>query len=174
MYWKEIGVFGKDKGFHSVTHPSLSLRVTLHLWGREQKDFVFGIILTHLFMTKGKESTSRALMIPFLAIHAKGGESMSPKQKDRNHQLQKLRFSKEYFQLVSYCVQKGEKVVFQNDISKPSWTLRGGSHSGGVLFSQRKSIWNNGRKFQILKNALQNLIHLPLTICKKTLKRFTK
>jgi hypothetical protein len=34
-------------------------------------------------MTKGEESSSRALMIPFLAIHAKGGESMSPKQKDR-------------------------------------------------------------------------------------------
>jgi hypothetical protein len=49
----------------------------------KQKDFVFGIILTHLFMTKGEESTSRALMIPFLAIHAKGGENMSPKQKDR-------------------------------------------------------------------------------------------
>jgi hypothetical protein len=44
------------------------------------------------------------------------------------------------FKLVSYCVQKGEKVVFQNDISKPSLTLRGGSHLGGVLFSQRKSI----------------------------------
>jgi hypothetical protein len=34
-------------------------------------------------MTKGEESNKRALMIPFLAIHAKGGESMSPKQKDR-------------------------------------------------------------------------------------------
>jgi hypothetical protein len=34
-------------------------------------------------MTKGEESTLWALMIPFLAIHAKGGESMSPKQKDR-------------------------------------------------------------------------------------------
>jgi hypothetical protein len=34
-------------------------------------------------MTKGEDSTSRALMIPFLAIHAKGGESKSPKQKDR-------------------------------------------------------------------------------------------
>jgi len=49
----------------------------------KEKDFIFGIILTHLFMTKGEDSTSRALMIPFLAIHAKGGESMSPKQKDR-------------------------------------------------------------------------------------------
>jgi hypothetical protein len=34
-------------------------------------------------MTKEEENTSRALMIPFLAIHAKGGESKSPKQKDR-------------------------------------------------------------------------------------------
>jgi hypothetical protein len=49
----------------------------------KEKDFVFGIILTHLFMTKGEDSTSRTLMIPFLAIHAKGGESKSPKQKDR-------------------------------------------------------------------------------------------
>jgi hypothetical protein len=48
----------------------------------KQKDFVFGTIFTHLFMTKGEERNSRALMIPFLAIHAKGGESMSPKQKD--------------------------------------------------------------------------------------------
>ena len=37
-------------------------------------DFAFGIILTHLFMPKGEDSTSRALMIPFLAIHAKKGE----------------------------------------------------------------------------------------------------
>ena len=37
-------------------------------------DLVFGIILTHLLMTKGEELTSRALMIPFLAIHAKKGE----------------------------------------------------------------------------------------------------
>jgi hypothetical protein len=48
----------------------------------KQKDFIFGIILTHLFMTKGEDSTSKALMIPFLAIYAKGGESKSPKQKD--------------------------------------------------------------------------------------------
>jgi hypothetical protein len=35
---------------------------------------------------KGEESTRRAyisLKYPFLAIHAKGGESISPKQKDR-------------------------------------------------------------------------------------------
>jgi hypothetical protein len=41
---------------------------------RKGPHFIFGIILTLLFMTKGEESTSRALMIPFLAIHAKKGE----------------------------------------------------------------------------------------------------
>jgi hypothetical protein len=47
-------------------------------------------------------------MIPFLAIHAKGGESMSPKQKDRTTQIQKL--SIEYFQLVFLFVfKKGRK-----------------------------------------------------------------
>ena len=61
-------------------------------------------------MTKGEESTSRALMIPFLAIHAKGGENMSPKQKDRITTNFKIGdFKLVNFKLVSYCVQKGSK-----------------------------------------------------------------
>jgi hypothetical protein len=53
-------------------------------------------------------------MISFLAIHAKGGESMSPKQKDRTTtNFKNLVFSKSIFKLVSYCVQKGDKVAFQ-------------------------------------------------------------
>jgi hypothetical protein len=71
-------------------------------------------------------------MIPFLAIHAKKGGEMSPKQKDRTTTNFK-NLSIEYFLLVSYCVQTGEKVVFQNDISKPSWTLGGESLLGGVF-----------------------------------------
>jgi hypothetical protein len=85
----------------------------------KQKDFIFGIILTHLFITKGEESTSRALMVPFFGDSCQKGGEMSPKQKDRTtNQFQKL--SVEYFQLVSYCVQKGKKVAFQKGISKPS------------------------------------------------------
>jgi hypothetical protein len=41
----------------------------------------FGIIFTYLFYDQ--RILRWALMIPFLAIHAKGGENMSPKQKDR-------------------------------------------------------------------------------------------
>jgi hypothetical protein len=73
--------------------PQLILRRhSVHLsifWGRvqKQKNFVFGIIFTHLLMTKGGASITKGLIFhskyPFLAIHAKGGESISPKQKDR-------------------------------------------------------------------------------------------
>ena len=81
-------------------------------------------------MTKGEDSTSRALMIPFLAIHAKGGESMSPKQKDRTTtNFKNLVLSKSIYQLVSYCVQKEEKISFSKMYIKTllntkRWILR--------------------------------------------------
>jgi hypothetical protein len=47
----------------------------------------FGIIFTHILFAKGGEKVKKGLYFthkyPFLAIHAKGGESISPKQKDR-------------------------------------------------------------------------------------------
>jgi hypothetical protein len=63
-------------------------------------------------------------MIPFLAIHAKGGESMSPKQKDRTTTLilkYDFQIGWKISKLVSLCVLKGEQVVFSKlDILKPS------------------------------------------------------
>jgi hypothetical protein len=54
-------------------------------------------------MIKGEDSTSKGSnKIPFLAIHAKGGESMSPKQKDRTTtNFKNLVLSKSIYQLVS-------------------------------------------------------------------------
>jgi hypothetical protein len=78
----------------------------------KQKDFVFGIISTHLFMTKGEESTSRALMIPFLVIHAKGGENKSPKAKGpHHHQIskKKLRVSKNFINWYPIMFKRGRK-----------------------------------------------------------------
>jgi hypothetical protein len=47
----------------------------------------FGIIFTSILLSKGGESSLKrayiSLKYPFFAIHAKGGESISPKQKDR-------------------------------------------------------------------------------------------
>jgi hypothetical protein len=61
---------------HRIIHPSLPLRTALQ----------FGIIFTLILFTKGRESKKGLYFThkyPFLAIHAKGGESISPKQKDR-------------------------------------------------------------------------------------------
>jgi hypothetical protein len=48
---------------------------------------VFGIIFTYILFAKGGESSYKRAYIsikyPFLAIHAKGGQSISPKQTDR-------------------------------------------------------------------------------------------
>jgi hypothetical protein len=61
---------------HRIIHPSSSLRTALQ----------FGIIFTHLLFAKRRESKKGLYSThkyPFLATHAKEGESISPKQKDR-------------------------------------------------------------------------------------------
>jgi hypothetical protein len=108
---------------------------------------------------------------PFLAIHAKGGESISPKQRT----APPPNFKTNDFQIgILLCSKGGESRIFKINILKPSWTLRGGIYWGGVLFSQRKSIWNRGRKIQILKMLLKTLFIYPLTILQNTLKRISK
>jgi hypothetical protein len=49
--------------------------------------------------------------------------------------------------------KRGRKQYFKNDISKPSRTLRGGSHLGGVLFSQRKRHLKQGEKISNLEKC---------------------
>jgi hypothetical protein len=55
---------------------------------------------------------------------------------------------------------------------KPSLTLRGEFHLGGVLFKSKEKHLKQGEKLSNLENASCNLIHISLTICKRTLKRF--
>ena len=69
------------------------------------------------------------------------GREYEPKAKGpHHHQFQKLSFSKSIFNWYLIVFKRGRKQYFKNGISKPSWTLRGVSHLGGVLLSQRKSI----------------------------------
>jgi hypothetical protein len=81
----------------TLHHPSASLSnfgIILHLYiiCQRGREFEKGSYLTHKY--------------PFLAIHAKGGESISPKQKDRTTtNFKNIVFQfvlKEVFQLVSY------------------------------------------------------------------------
>jgi hypothetical protein len=80
---------------------------------------VFGIIFTHVLFAKGekvvKEGPTFHSKYPFLAIHAKGGESIRPKAKGPHHHPPNFKtndFQLVNFKLISYCVQKGDKVVF--------------------------------------------------------------
>jgi hypothetical protein len=95
----------KTKGFHST--PSKLLILRRHSTPLSN----FGIIIIHILFAKGEESSSKKGLYfthkyPFLVIHAKGGENISPKQKDRTTtNFKKCSLSiciKEVFQLVSY------------------------------------------------------------------------
>jgi hypothetical protein len=111
-------------------------------------------------------------MIPFLAIHAKGGESMSPKQKDRTTAPpSKLSVFQEVFiNWYTNCVQKEEKISFSKiNIKTLLNTKRWISFRGSFVKSKEEHL-KQGERISNLKNALQTLIHLPLTICKRSLK----
>jgi hypothetical protein len=97
---------------------------------------------------------------------------MSPKQKDRTTttEFKNLVLSKSIYHLVSYCVQKGEKEVFQKWYIKTLLnTKRWISFKGSFVKSKEKHL-KQGEKISNLENTLQTLIHLPLTICKRSLK----
>jgi hypothetical protein len=51
---------------------------------------LIGIIFTHISFNNGGESKEGSQRSPFLAINAKGGENISPKQKDRTTTLRKF------------------------------------------------------------------------------------
>jgi hypothetical protein len=87
---------------HHNIYPSPTLCIALH----------FGIILHSYIICQSEKEFEKGSYFthkyPFLAIHAKGGESISPKQKDRtttNFKNVNVVFQmciKEVFQLVSY------------------------------------------------------------------------
>jgi hypothetical protein len=74
------------------------------------------------YFAKGEKVVRKGLIshskYPFLAIHAKGGESMSPKQKDRTTTTLILKmndFQIGKFQItISLCSKRGESSTFQN------------------------------------------------------------
>jgi hypothetical protein len=101
---------------------------------------------------------------------------MSPKQKDRTTTLiLKLTVFNWKFQMgTSFCSKGGASSIFKIDILKPSWTLRGEFIWGGVLFSQRKSIWNKGRKFQTWKCFEKSYSFIFDYVAKGPWKGFTK
>jgi hypothetical protein len=160
----------RRQGLHStgIFYPSSSLRVALH----------FGIIFTHIYLYHWGRKIKGLSKTPFLAINAKGGEILSPKQKDRTTKLQKIskwslmfvfsigilwwKFLVDIFQIGmlifnSYIFKSIPSISFSWYLSKSSWKLRGEFHSGGVLFKSKEKHLKQGEKFQILKMLLEIL-----------------
>ena len=107
---RELESSAKTKAFtplHQITHPSPSLRASLQLWYNLHSYFVRQRRIKRAYIL---------LKYPFLAIHAKGGESMSPKQKDRTTTLiLKLMIFNWYISNWYFIVfYRGRKQYFQN------------------------------------------------------------
>jgi hypothetical protein len=75
-----------------IIYPLSSLRTALH----------FGIIFTLITHTTEEKVIKGHQKTPFLAINAKGGEVLSPKQKDRTAPPPISKVFERSFQLASY------------------------------------------------------------------------
>jgi hypothetical protein len=156
----------RRQSFHSTLSVLSTLRhhstMSLHLWYN---------LHSYVLFAKGEKIVRKgayiSLKVSVFGDSCQRGRKYEPKAKGPLHHPN--------FKLVSLCVLKGEQVVlFRIDILKPSWTLRGEFIWGGVLFSQRKSIGNRGRKFHILK-MLHKILFIYLWLFAKELwKGFTK
>jgi hypothetical protein len=134
-----------------ILYPSPSLRTTLHF------SIIFTLI-THTIEEKVKRALKR---LRFWRLMPKG-EKCEAQSKRTAPPISK--FLKEVFNWYLNLFI----------LVKPSWTLRGEFHSGRVLFKSKEKHLKQGEKISNLENASHNLIHIPLTICKRTLKRFSK
>jgi hypothetical protein len=161
----------KTKGFHYVTHPSPSLQEILHSWGRKALSLGekvraqskrIGLRLWYnlnsfIYDQRGINLSEGSNDSVFGDSCQKGGE-LSPKQKGRTTTNFK-NFVLNIYQLVSYCVQKGEKVVFQKWYIKTLLnTKRWISFRGSFCLVKGEHL-KQGEKISNLKNALQILIH---------------
>jgi hypothetical protein len=114
-------------------------------------------------------------MIPFLAIHAKGGESMSPKQNDRTTTNFKILVFQEVFSnwYLTYNIISNWYTLFKINIETLLNIKRRISLRGSFVQSKEKHL-KQGEKISNLVNASQNSYSFIFDYLQKTLKRIYK
>jgi hypothetical protein len=169
--WKGNGVLNEDKASTPLYRYHLFFVVTPH---HSSIGIIFSLILT---CTNGGASKKGSQSLRFWRLMPKG-EKVLAQSKRTAPPLVLLVFRKN-LQLVSCYVNLFNwydyfQLVFKDRFSKlasklhtsnwyplkPSWKLRGEFHSGGVLFSQRKSIWNRVRNFKSWKCFSQSYSYI--------------
>jgi hypothetical protein len=118
------------QGFHSTLSVLSTLRhhstLSLHI----------GIIFhSYIICQRGRQLIERAYIsltsIRFWRFMPKGEKVLAQSKRTAHH----LIFKTNDFQIgILLCSKGGESSIFKIDILKPSWTLRGWFHWGGVLF----------------------------------------
>jgi len=93
----------------------------------------------------------------------RGRNEPKAKGPHHHHQIQKLSAFQKYLSFGILLCSKGEKV--ETLLNTKRWI----SFRGSFVKSKKKHL-KQGEKISNLENALQTLIHLPLTTCKKSLK----
>jgi hypothetical protein len=134
----------RRQGFHSTLSVSFTLRhhsTSLSNWYNPSLIFPY---------TNGGES-KRAHKDSFLAINAKGGEILSPKQKDRTTTNFKI-----FKNFPNWYLNVFDLIWYLHKLVKPSWTLRGAFDLGGVLFKSKEKHLKQGKKILNLENASQS------------------
>jgi hypothetical protein len=112
--------------FHSI--PSV-LSIILPVFAISQNWYNLSLIFT---CTNGGEKIIRALKTPFLAIHAKGGESISPKQKDHTTERTTTPISK-IFKTKLFSIGIFEiSIPLRNSISIDIYILRRSFSKNGI------------------------------------------
>jgi hypothetical protein len=109
---REFGVFGEDKGFHYVTHPSPSLQATLHSWGRKHEHQAKGLHLWYnlhsLVLTKEGECNFEGSNDSVSGDSCQRGRKYEPKAKGpHHHQFQKNLASKSIFNWYPIMFKRG-------------------------------------------------------------------
>jgi hypothetical protein len=85
----------------------------------KQKDSDFGIIFTHMcYLPKGRKLFKKGSNDSVFGDSCQRGREHEPKAKGpRHHLILKRVFSIGKFQIGTFCVQKGKKLVFSKMIS---------------------------------------------------------
>jgi hypothetical protein len=120
--------------------------------------------------TKGGEKQKGPQRSQFLALNAKGGENIRPKAKGPHHHHFEIfkNFSNLYLNVFDHV-----QMVFIK-IGKTLLNTKRRILFRGSFVSSKEEHLKQEEKISNLENASCNLTHMPLTICKKTLKKISK
>jgi hypothetical protein len=117
----------------------------------KQKDSAFGIIFTHLFMTKGEESSLEGSNDSVFGDSCQRGRKYEPKAKGTHHHPPFSNFQRAFSIGILLCSKGGESSISKWYIKTLLNTKRRISFRGSFVSVKGKAFETGGENFKILK-----------------------